>query len=142
MYSLLITHYSFFAISLNLHNELASCICCVDLQSGSNNEGLATKINIALALETATLNLFKLYKNSIPRGASSGVEVAIEKMITGASCPWNLSTVPMSNIQNTFQFFNLGIIRRNDLNVIRAQFVFLFIAIYPINIAAEKTVNN
>src|SRR6185295_630982 len=99
-HSSLITHYSLLAISINLHNELANCICCVDLHTGSNNDGLATKINIALALETATLNLFRLYKNSMPRGASSGVEVAMEKMITGASCPWNLSTVPIWMLGN------------------------------------------
>ena len=39
-------------------------------------------------------SLFRLYRNSMPWGASSGVEVVIEYMTTGASCPGNLSTVP------------------------------------------------
>ena len=30
----------------------------------------------------------------MPRGASSGDELAIETSTTGACCPWNLSTVP------------------------------------------------
>ena len=29
-----------------------------------------------------------------PRGASSPLELASETITTGASCPWNLSTVP------------------------------------------------
>lgn len=50
----------FFANSINLQKGLASFICSGDLQSGSNNLGLLTMINIALALDTATLNLFGL----------------------------------------------------------------------------------
>ena len=75
------------ATSLNLHNALANCIWCGDRHSGSNSAGLATMINTAFALDTATFNLFKLYKNSIPLGASSCVDVAMEKIITAASCP-------------------------------------------------------
>ena len=44
--------------------------------------------------EVATLRRLRLYRKSKPRGASSGVEVAIEQMTMGASWPWNLSTVP------------------------------------------------
>ena len=33
-------------------------------------------------------------RNSTFRGISAPLEVAIEKKTTGASCPWNLSTVP------------------------------------------------
>ena len=83
------------ANSFNLHNAFASCIWCGERHSGSNKEGLATKIKTPFARDTATFSLFKLYKNSIPLGASSGVEVAMDKMITAASCPWNLSTVPI-----------------------------------------------
>lgn len=45
----------------------------------------------------------------MPRGASSTDDVAMLKMITGASCPWNLFTVPtdITGIQsfNVSKFF-------------------------------------
>lgn len=84
----------FFIISRNLQNAFASFICSTLLQLGSNNFGLPTRINVDFALDAATFKRFRLYKNSIPLGASSGVDVDIENMTTGASCPWNLSTVP------------------------------------------------
>jgi hypothetical protein len=34
--------------------------------------------SLDLARDVATFNLLRLYRNSIPRGASSGLEVAIE----------------------------------------------------------------
>ncbi len=83
------------ANSFNLHNALANFIWCGDRHSGSNKAGLATKINTAFALDTATFNLLRLYKNSIPLGASSCDDDAIDKIIIAASCPWNLSTVPI-----------------------------------------------
>jgi hypothetical protein len=43
-----------------------------------NKAGLATTTATHLARETATFNRFRLYRNSIPLGASSGVEVVIE----------------------------------------------------------------
>ena len=64
------------ASSINLQKGFANLICAGDLQSGSNIFGLPTIIKITLALETATFNLFGLYKNSIPLGASSGDELA------------------------------------------------------------------
>ena len=60
----------FFFLPLQFHHGL--------LHSGSNNRGLPTTITAVIAREVATLNLFKLYKNSIPRGASSGVDVVSE----------------------------------------------------------------
>ena len=42
----------------------------------------------------ATLTRFRLSKKEIPRGTSSTEEAASEKNTTGASLPWNLSTVP------------------------------------------------
>jgi hypothetical protein len=49
--------------------------------------GFATKINTALAPETATFSLFKLYRNSISLVASSGEEAAIDNIIIAASYP-------------------------------------------------------
>ena len=73
------------ASSINLQNGLANLICSGDLQSGSNIFGEPTIIKIALALETATLKRLGLYKKSIPRGASSGEELAKLYSITAAS---------------------------------------------------------
>ena len=47
------------------------------------------------ARETATFKRLALNRNSMSRGRESAPDVAIETMTTGASCPWNLSTVPM-----------------------------------------------
>ena len=66
------------AISRYAHSAFANCICLGVLHSGSNNFGLPTKITALIARDVATFNLFKLYKNSIPRGASSGEDVVIE----------------------------------------------------------------
>jgi hypothetical protein len=67
-----------FASSVNLQKGFANLICSGDLQSGSKIEAFETIIKIALALDTATLNLLGEYKNSIPLGASSGEDVATE----------------------------------------------------------------
>ena len=48
----------------------------------------------AWARETATFKRFIEKRNSMLRGISSALEVAIDTMHIGASCPWNLSTVP------------------------------------------------
>ena len=45
-------------------------------------------------LETATLTRLRESKNSIPRGTSSADDAVIDTITTGASWPWNLSTVP------------------------------------------------
>ncbi len=66
------------AISRYRQNEFANSICRGVLHCTSNNAGLATSTVTHCAREVATFNLFPLYKNSIPRGASCGVEVAIE----------------------------------------------------------------
>ena len=77
------THTSFFksivsAISKYAHKALASCMCRGLRHSGSNNFGLPTTITADIAREVATFNRFRLYKNSIPRGASSGEDVVSE----------------------------------------------------------------
>src|SRR5277367_1453503 len=56
----------------------ASCIWRGLRQSGSNKLGLPTTITVDIAREVATLNRFRLYRNSIPRGASSGEDVVSE----------------------------------------------------------------
>jgi hypothetical protein len=71
-------HSTTVARSKYAQNAFANCICRGLLHSGSNNRGLPTTITAVIAREVATLNLFKLYKNSIPRGASSGVELVSE----------------------------------------------------------------
>ena len=63
---------------MNLQKGFANLICLGDLQSGSKIELFETIIKIALALDTATLNLLGEYRKSIPLGASSGEEVATE----------------------------------------------------------------
>ena len=55
-----------------------------------------TSTAIAFARETATFSRLRLKRNSTPRGMSSPLLLAIEKKTTGASRPWNLSTVPTS----------------------------------------------
>ena len=66
------------AISRNRQSALASFIWRGERHSGWNNRGLATRIAAHRAREVATLRRLALYRNSIPRGASSGREVAIE----------------------------------------------------------------
>jgi len=66
------------AISRNLQRPFANRICRGDRHSGSYNPGLATTIAAHRARDVATLSRFGLYRNSIPRGASSAREVAIE----------------------------------------------------------------
>src|SRR5215213_2576502 len=60
----------------------------------SSSFGLATRIARHFARETATFSRLRENRNSVFRGTSSPLEDAIEKKTTGASCPWNLSTVP------------------------------------------------
>jgi hypothetical protein len=55
------------------------------LQSGSKIEAFDTIIKIPLALETATLKRLGEYKKSMPLGASSGLDVATEYIMIGAS---------------------------------------------------------
>jgi hypothetical protein len=59
-------------------NELASSICRGDLHSTWNRAGLATITATHLARDMATFRRLRLYKNSIPRGASSLLEVVME----------------------------------------------------------------
>ncbi len=66
------------AISTYRHNALASFICLGVLHSGANKRGFATSMHAHWARDVATFRRFKLYKNSIPRGASSGADVAME----------------------------------------------------------------
>ena len=58
--------------SRNRHNAFANCICLGDRQSGAKSRGLATRTTAHRALDVATLSRFRLYRNSIPRGASAG----------------------------------------------------------------------
>ena len=66
------------AISRYAHSAFANCICRGVRHSGSNNLGLPTTITAVIARDVATLSRFKLYRNSIPRGASSGEDVVSE----------------------------------------------------------------
>src|SRR6185312_5391552 len=49
---------------------------------------------------TATLSRFRLSRNAIPRGTSSGDDAVIDTNTTGACRPWNLSTVPTSTSES------------------------------------------
>ena len=84
----------------NPQNPFANRISPTVLHTGVITASFPTNINLTFALDTATLNLFGLYKNSMPLGASCAVEVAIEQITTAASWPWNLSTVPMARSGN------------------------------------------
>ena len=66
------------AISKYLQNAFASLMCRGVLHCTWNKAGLATITATHCAREIATFNRFKLYKNSMPLGASSGVDVVIE----------------------------------------------------------------
>jgi hypothetical protein len=55
-----------------------SCIWRGLRQSGSNKLGLPTTITVDIARDVATFSRFRLYRNSIPLGASSGDEVVRE----------------------------------------------------------------
>ena len=61
----------------------------------SSRRGLATSTATDCAREIATFSRLREKRNSRLRGRSSPLEVAIEKKTTGASWPWNLSTVPI-----------------------------------------------
>ena len=63
----------------------------------SSSRGLQTSTAKQRAREIATLSRLRLKRNSRLRGMSSPLEVAIEKKTTGASWPWNLSTVPIAD---------------------------------------------
>jgi hypothetical protein len=65
-------------ISKYLQNAFASSICRGVLHSGSNNLGDPTITHTHRAREVATFNRFRLYKNSIPLGASACDDVVIE----------------------------------------------------------------
>ena len=79
---------------------LASRICLGVWHLTLSNPGLATTMARHCALLVATFRRFRLYRNSIPWGASSEELVAMEYMEIGASWPWNLSTVPTRNPGN------------------------------------------
>jgi len=64
------------------------------LQRALSSRGEHTTTVRACARDTATLRRLRLKRKLRPRLTSSPVEAAIEKKTTGASCPWNLSTVP------------------------------------------------
>ncbi len=70
--------YKGWANSKNLQNAFASRICPGVRHSGPNSGGFATRIDAHRAREMATLSRLRLYKNSMPRGASSVKDVAIE----------------------------------------------------------------
>jgi hypothetical protein len=57
---------------------LANCICLGVVHAGSKIAVEATNTHTHLARDTATLSRFKLYKNSMPRGASVCDEVVTE----------------------------------------------------------------
>ena len=69
------------------------------------------------AREIATFKRFLLKRNWIPRGEASPSLAVMEKITTGASWPWNLSTLPTRPPQQRRQTPDLEIIRRHHQNV-------------------------
>lgn len=65
-------------ISRQRQNAFASPIWIGVRHSASKIAGAPTRTQSAFALEVATFSLFALYKNSIPRGESSLLELVIE----------------------------------------------------------------
>ena len=82
------------ASSANEQSALTSRICSTGVAARPQQPRRADHDRERLARETATLRRLRLNRKSIPRGTSSPVEAVIEKKTTGASWPWNLSTVP------------------------------------------------
>ena len=83
------------------------------------------------AREIATLRRLREKRNSRLRGRSSPLEVAIEKKTTGASCPWNLSTVPTRarRPRRAAQAAHLGVVGRDDEDVVPAEAVLAPVAV-------------
>ena len=75
------------AYSDTQHKVFTNAICAGVLQAISISAGLVMSTAKHLALEMATFNRFLLYRNSMFRGRSSPLEVAIEMITTSASCP-------------------------------------------------------
>ena len=73
-------------------------ICSTVRQRISSSRGLATRIARQRAREIATFSRLREKRNSSCAGTSSPLDVAIEKKTTGASWPWNLSTVPTGTV--------------------------------------------
>lgn len=59
-------------------NAFASCICLGLWHSGPKRRAFPITTQRARALEVATFKRFRLWRNSIPRGASSGDDVVRE----------------------------------------------------------------
>src|SRR5579862_2024727 len=83
------------ACSTKRQRAFAIRICSIVRHSTSRRRGLATTYARHFARDTATLSRLREKRKSRLRGRSSPLEVAIEKKTTAASCPWNLSTVPI-----------------------------------------------
>ncbi len=71
-----------------------SRICSSVAQPASRSRGAPKTSASALARETATFIRLRENRNSMPRAVSSAEEAVIDTRQTGASWPWNLSTVP------------------------------------------------
>src|SRR5579862_5335430 len=82
------------AISTKRQSALTRRICSGEWHRARSSAGEATSIESPRARETATLSRLRLNRNSRLRGRSSTLDVAMEKMLTAASCPWKRSTVP------------------------------------------------
>ena len=75
----------------------------------------------------------------MPRGASSGDDVAMEKMTTGASCPWNLSTVPTRRPGQPRQHgVDLRVVGTDDEHVAAAEGARRALRIDPVDTALRE----
>ena len=111
------------ASSANEHSALTSRICSTVLQRAHSSRGEQTTTASARARETATLSRLRVNRKSIPRGTSSPREAAIEKKTTGASWPWNLSTVPTRAPRGSrvAQVADLRVEGRDDEDVVERE---------------------
>ena len=64
--------------SRNRASAFARCMCLGVPQAGSNSAGFATMTAAHRARDVATFKRFRLYRKSVPLGASSGCDTAIE----------------------------------------------------------------
>ncbi len=88
--------------STNEHNVEINLISSTVRARASSNPGAQHRYARLRARLIATLSRLRLNRNAMSRGTSSPLDVAIEKITTGASWPWKASTVPTGTPGGSF----------------------------------------
>ena len=96
-------------------------ICSTVAQFVCSSRGEAKTRLRPLPLLTATLRRSRDKRKSSPREVSSEDEAVMETSATGASCPWNLSTVPTRCGQGTGELVYLRVVRSDHDDVALAN---------------------